>query len=83
MNAKEKALAIIAELADKNASELTPEMEIVADLNIDSPKQLQLLVELEDQLGVEISQGFEYMCKAQDLCPGYFQQRRKHHQVVV
>ena len=30
-------------------------MELVADLNIDSPKALQLLVDLEDRLSIEIS----------------------------
>lgn len=55
MDFKDKALKIIADLADTTADKLSPEMELVADLNIDSPKALQLLVELEDQLNIEIS----------------------------
>ena len=30
-------------------------MDLVSDLDIDSPKGLRLLVELEDHLGIEIS----------------------------
>lgn len=55
MSAKrDKALQIIAELSGKPAGELTNETELVAHLGIDSPKALQLLVELEDGLGIEI-----------------------------
>ena len=56
MNDKQKsALDILAELSGLKAAEIKPGMELVADLNIDSPKALQLLVEIEDRLGIEIS----------------------------
>jgi acyl carrier protein len=54
MDNKQKTLEILASISDKEASEITPEMELVANLNIDSPKALQLLVELEDAFGIEI-----------------------------
>ncbi|MEM9157883.1 MAG: acyl carrier protein [Verrucomicrobiota bacterium] len=51
----EEVLNVISKLAGAEAASLKPETELVADLGIDSPKALQLLVELEDELGVEIS----------------------------
>ena len=51
----EEVLDVIAKLADVEKASLKPETELVADLGIDSPKALQLLVELEDALGIEIS----------------------------
>ena len=50
-----EALAVISKLADVPQEQLKPETELVADLGIDSPKALQLLVELEEALGIEIS----------------------------
>jgi acyl carrier protein len=47
--------AVLAKLSGRDASSLAPEMDLVADLGIDSPKALELLVELEDALGVQIS----------------------------
>ena len=55
MNAKYQALEIIAKVSGANSGTLTPELDLVADLGIDSPKALQLLVELEDSLEIEIS----------------------------
>jgi acyl carrier protein len=55
MDQKETALSVLSELSGKDVSELRPEMELVADLSIDSPKALQLLVDLEDRLSIEIS----------------------------
>lgn len=52
---KQTVLAVISKLAGADQSSLKPETELVADLGIDSPKALQLLVELEDELGIEIS----------------------------
>jgi len=54
-NAKAKALEVIAKLSGENASSLEPGQDLVGDLGIDSPKALQLLVELEEVLGIEIS----------------------------
>lgn len=55
MEAKRKALEIIAAISGADVATLTPETELVADLGIDSPKALQLLVDLEDALKIEIS----------------------------
>jgi len=50
-----EALAVISKLAGVPTEQLKPETELVADLGIDSPKALQLLVELEEALEIEIS----------------------------
>lgn len=50
-----KALEILAEISGKDATTITPEMELVAHLNIDSPQALQLLVALEEAFDIEIS----------------------------
>jgi acyl carrier protein len=55
MDKKNIALDVVARLAGAERGELKPEMDLVADLGIDSPKALQLLVDLEDRLGIEIS----------------------------
>ena len=36
-------------------TDMAPEHDLVGDLGIDSPKALQLLVRLEESLGIEIS----------------------------
>lgn len=48
-------LDVVSTLAKVSKEELNPETELVADLGIDSPKALQLLVELEEALEIEIS----------------------------
>jgi len=55
MDRRHKALAVIARITSTPVAELTPEMELVADLEMDSAKALELLVELEDELEIEIS----------------------------
>lgn len=55
MDIKERALEVVARISGRPASDLRPDMDLVADLNIDSPKALELLVELEDKLEIEIS----------------------------
>ena len=50
-----KVVETISKLSGKPAGEITPESELVADLGIDSPKALQLLIELEETIGIEIS----------------------------
>ena len=52
---RESALAVIADVSGRDVAGLRPEQELVADLDVDSPKGLQLLVQLEEALGVEIS----------------------------
>ncbi|MDA8018034.1 MAG: phosphopantetheine-binding protein [Thermoanaerobaculia bacterium] len=54
-DAKKQALQIIADVAEKSASELQNEQNLLADLGIDSPKALKLLMDLEDGLNLEIS----------------------------
>jgi acyl carrier protein len=51
---KSVTLDLLARIARKNPDELREEMELVADLGMDSPKALELLIELEESLGVEI-----------------------------
>ena len=55
MDTVKKALDIVARISGKDVAELEPRLELVADLGIDSPKALQLLLDLEDALGIEIS----------------------------
>lgn len=55
MDLEQTALDIVAKISGKKAAELAPEMDLVADLGIDSPHALQLLLELEEALGIEIS----------------------------
>jgi len=55
MDVREKALGIIAEISGKEVAEISPDHALVGDLGIDSPKALQLLVEIEETLGIEIS----------------------------
>jgi acyl carrier protein len=55
MSRTEEALDIIARVAGVPAAELTRDTELVADLDMDSAKALELLVELEDHLDIEIS----------------------------
>ena len=53
--AQETALALLARISGRPPSEIAPHMDLVGDLGIDSPKALELLLELEEALGVEIS----------------------------
>ncbi len=55
MDAKQKALEIVAKIAGKDTASLEPGMDLVADLGMDSPQALQLLVELEESFQIEIS----------------------------
>ncbi len=55
MNKVEIATSVLARMSEVAAKDLEPTMELVSDLGIDSPKALELLVELEEGLGTEIS----------------------------
>ena len=55
MDRKQIALEVIAEVSGAAGSTLTPETELIGQLGIDSPRVLQMLVQLEDRLDVEIS----------------------------
>ena len=54
MGVHEKVLQVIAKIADKEAGEVRPEMDLVGALGIDSPRALQLLVALEEAFDIEI-----------------------------
>lgn len=49
-----KVLEIIARVTRKEAASIKPEQQLVADLSIDSPKALELLCALEDDLKIEV-----------------------------
>jgi len=55
MDRKQRALDVIARISSRPVAKLTSDMELVADLDMDSAKALELLVELEDALEIEIS----------------------------
>ena len=46
---------VLAEVTGTDRAEIREDMDLVGDLDIDSPDALRLLVELEDRLGIEIS----------------------------
>ncbi len=54
MDWKETTLMTLQEVSGAARESITPEKDLVADLGIDSPKALRLLVELEDRLSIEI-----------------------------
>lgn len=54
MSHRETAVAVIAKVSKTDPAKITADMELVADLGMDSAKALELLVELEDTLGIEI-----------------------------
>ena len=51
----EQAAALIAKICGKPAAALAPADDLVVDLAIDSAKALELLIDLEEVLGIEIS----------------------------
>jgi acyl carrier protein len=55
MNLKETTLAAIAKVSKVDVARIRLDMDLVADLGFDSAKALELLVELEEALGIEIS----------------------------
>lgn len=55
MERRRTALEVIAQVSGKRAAELGEGDDLVADLGIESPEALRMLVELEERLGVEIS----------------------------
>lgn len=55
MSLRDTAVAVIAKVSKVDAGTITPDMDLVADLGLDSARALELLVELEDALGAEIS----------------------------
>ena len=53
-DARAAALAVLSEITERPVAEISEDQDLVADLEIDSPKALQLLVLLEERLGIEI-----------------------------
>lgn len=51
---QELALDVLASISKKDRASLKPDLQVVADLGLDSPKQLQLLADMEDKLHIEI-----------------------------
>lgn len=52
---RDTALDLLARVSGRARNEILPEMDLVADLGVDSPRALELLLELEEALAVEIS----------------------------
>ena len=52
---EQKALEIVARTSGREVADLEPGLDLVADLGIDSPKALQMLLDLEEELEIEIS----------------------------
>lgn len=52
---KDKVLELIAEQFDKNVDDLTEDMRFVDDLNADSVDIVELVMSIEDELGIEIA----------------------------
>jgi acyl carrier protein len=55
IDVESKVLAIIARVTRSDLSEVTRQATLVGDLGVDSPTALLLLVELEDALGITMS----------------------------
>ena len=55
MSLRQTTLAVIAKVSKVEVAALRPDMDLVADLGFDSAKALELLVELEEALGIEVS----------------------------
>jgi len=53
----EAVLDVLALVSGVPRDTLRPEQDLVADLGLDSPKAVRLLVELEERLGAEIDDG--------------------------
>ena len=52
---RDAVIAVLARVSGRPGAEIVADMDLVGDLGIDSPKALELLIELEEALGVEIS----------------------------
>jgi acyl carrier protein len=54
MERSQQALEILSQISGRPVGEIRPEMHLTADLGIESPQALQLLLEIETALGLEI-----------------------------
>ena len=52
---QEQVFAVLARVIKKEPAQIKPADELAADLGIDSPQALQLLMELEEHFKLEIS----------------------------
>lgn len=52
--ARDRVLEVLARVARVDVSELTADKDLAADLGLDSAKGLELLVEIEERMGLEI-----------------------------
>lgn len=55
MSKDDTVYEVLVEVTGRDRNEIREDMDLVADLDIDSPDALRLLVALEDRLGIEIS----------------------------
>ncbi len=55
MSLRDRALDIIARVSGRDRSQLAPDQQLVGDLEFDSARALELMVELEDGLRIELS----------------------------
>jgi acyl carrier protein len=55
MGRADEVLDVLAQVSGRDRTDIRPDMDLVADLSIDSPQALRLLVELEEKLQMEIS----------------------------
>ena len=51
---RQKVLGLIGAVAGRDPATIQPGQHLMADLSIDSPKALQLLMDLEENLDIEI-----------------------------
>ena len=64
----EKLQAIIADVLNKDLEEITPESSFVDDLGADSLDIGQILMAVEDEMGIEMStEGIEKLKTIQDV----------------
>lgn len=54
MSNRDIALDVLSQVSGRARDSITPEMELVTDLGIDSARALELLIELEEKLDREI-----------------------------
>ena len=55
MDTRETALGVLEKISGMPRETLTADMQLVGELGIDSVKSLELLVDLEELLGIEIT----------------------------
>jgi acyl carrier protein len=55
-NQQEQVFDVLSKVSKKDRALIKPEHELAADLGIDSPKGLQLLMDLEETFKIEIEE---------------------------